>query len=85
MESENGKTRRSRRRFCAEEKARVVGQYKEEILRHIGKLMSTLFKTSATIQGEGFEIRRMEETRFVESIDRNRPVKKYSFHRTQPA
>ena len=29
MESENGKTRRSRRRFCAEEKARVVGQYKE--------------------------------------------------------
>ena len=61
-----------------------AGAGEEEILRHIGKLMSTLFK-SATIQGEGFDVRRMEETRFVESIDRNRLFKKYSFHRTQPA
>ena len=35
MESENGKTRRSRRRFCAEEKARVVGQYKESGLTQV--------------------------------------------------
>ena len=62
-----------------------AGADEEEILRHIGKLMSTLFKKSATIQGEGFEVRRTEETRFVESIDRNRQVKKYSFHRIQPA
>jgi hypothetical protein len=32
---ENGKTRRSRRRFCAEEKARVVGQYKESGLTRV--------------------------------------------------
>jgi hypothetical protein len=35
MESENGMTGRPRRRFSAEEKARVVGQYKESGLTRV--------------------------------------------------
>jgi transposase-like protein len=35
MEIENGKTRRSRRRFSPEEKARVVGLYKGSGLRRV--------------------------------------------------
>jgi hypothetical protein len=35
MESENGMTRRARRRFSAEEKARIVGLYKESGLTRV--------------------------------------------------
>jgi hypothetical protein len=76
--------------FCAiHEELKIPGlpatATEPETLQHIGRLMATVFKTADTVQGEGFEVRRTQETHFVESINANRELKKYAFHRYQPA
>jgi BT4734-like, N-terminal domain len=74
--------------FCAIHELKTPGLQdasEEKILQHIGRLMASAFKASDNVQGEGFEVHRTQETRFVESINQTREVKKYEFRRTQPA
>jgi hypothetical protein len=74
--------------FCAIHELKIPGLQdasEEKILQHIGRLMAAAFKASDSVQGEGFEVHRTQDARFVESINQTREFKKYEFRRTQPA
>jgi len=45
----------------------------------VGAIMGILFKDKNCVQGEGFELRRSEEMRRIESSGQEKPLKKYAF------
>ena len=69
--------------FCREEGLPVPGLSHDatdsKAVLRVGVIMGDLFKDGNCVQGEGFELRRSEEMRLIESSGQEKPLKKYAF------
>jgi hypothetical protein len=69
--------------FCQESELSVPGLASDatesKAILRVGTIMGDLFKDKDCVQGEGFELRRSEEMRLIESSGQEKPLKKYAF------